>query len=99
MIADTAFLPCATGVAAISVQPGPTLTQLWHIHAPGSPVIGGHTLYALDNRDTLVAVDVADGTMRASVGVGTASRFATPTLYNGMVYVGTLTGISAVVVQ
>ena len=98
-IGDTAFLPCTSGVAAVAVQSGATLVKQWQIHAPGSPVIGGRTVYTIDNRNTLVAVNIADGSPRASINVGTTSRFATPTLYDGMVYVGTNTGVSAVLVR
>jgi outer membrane protein assembly factor BamB len=44
-------------------------------------------LYAL-NSDT--------GTVRARVSVGNVTRFATPTLSQGMVYVGTVDGVVAV---
>ncbi len=42
---------------------------------------------------------MATGQVRTSVGVGATSRFATPTLYQDRVFVGTLTGITAVTAQ
>jgi hypothetical protein len=47
----------------------------------------------------LYALDAATGSTRATISVGTTSRFATPTLYQNSVFVGTLTGIVAVGIQ
>jgi hypothetical protein len=66
----------------------------------GSPVVGGNTVYSLDPAGgMLYALDTATGSTRATISVGTTSRFATPTLYQNSVFVGTLTGIVAVGIQ
>jgi outer membrane protein assembly factor BamB len=63
----------------------------------GSPVIGGHTVYSLDpGGGMLYALDSATGSVRATISVGTTSRFATPTLFQNTVLIGTQTGIVAV---
>jgi outer membrane protein assembly factor BamB len=63
----------------------------------GSPVIGGDTIYSLDPGDgILYALDASNGELRTSISVGTASRFATPTLYQTSIFVGTKYGIVAV---
>jgi outer membrane protein assembly factor BamB len=58
--------------------------------------VGGHTVYAINPSGTLYALDMDTGQERAHVAVGATSRFATPTLYQNRVFVGTMTGIVAV---
>jgi outer membrane protein assembly factor BamB len=90
------FVPCLNGVLQLMVT-GSTMKQGWQadgkIH--GSPVIGGHTVYSLGGA-TLYALDSQTGKVRAQVDVGNTSRFATPTLSGSFVFVGTMSGISAV---
>jgi hypothetical protein len=43
----------------------------------------------------LYALDAATGSLRATLSVGATSRFATPTLSQSSILVGTLTGIVA----
>ena len=72
------------------------MTVGWHASGvPGSPVIGGHTLYATRS-GTLVALDVDSGQQRASVDIGETTRFATPTIYGDALFVGTVAGVTAV---
>ena len=44
----------------------------------------------------LYALNAATGEVRATLSVGTTSRFATPALSQGSIFIGTLTGIVAV---
>jgi len=77
----------------ISIKPG------WHapVNIAGSPIVGGHTVYSLSMNDGMLdALNSDTGTVRARVSVGNVTRFATPTLWQGMVYVGTLEGAVAV---
>lgn len=63
----------------------------------GSPIVGGQTLYSVNyTLGVLYALNTATGQMRTQVSVGQTSRFATPTLYQTTVFVGTLTGVAAV---
>jgi len=97
-----AFIPCADGLREIKVESEANLVAGWHApqQATGSPVIGGQTVYSLDpGGGMLYALNVTTGAVRATVSVGTTTRFATPTLYQGSIFVGTLTGIVAVGVQ
>jgi outer membrane protein assembly factor BamB len=90
-----AFLPCTDGVREVKVESG-KMTVGWHASGvPGSPVIGGHTLYATRS-GTLVALDVDSGQQRASVDIGETTRFATPTIYGDALFVGTVAGVTAV---
>jgi outer membrane protein assembly factor BamB len=96
------YIPCVDGVRQLHLATGNQSAQLslgWK--APhqivGSPVIGGHTLYSLDPYGgVLYALDSGTGGTRARFKVGTASRFATPTISGSIVFVGTMSGIVAV---
>jgi outer membrane protein assembly factor BamB len=96
-----AFIPCADGLREIQVTPGATLVAGWHApgQVTGSPIVGGNTVYSLDPGGTLYALDTATGSVRATLSVGTLSRFATPTLSGSSIFIGTLTGIVAVGIQ
>ncbi|HEY7357428.1 MAG TPA: PQQ-binding-like beta-propeller repeat protein [Ktedonobacterales bacterium] len=94
------YVPCTNGVRQLNLS-GQRVSLGWQ--APGqingSPIIGGQMLYSLDpGGGTLYALDVATGKVRAQVSVGAASRFATPTLYRTTIFVGTLTGVTAVTI-
>ncbi len=95
------FVPCENGLLQVTVGPGATLNTGWQAPAniTGSPIVGGHTVYSLDTGGgTLYALNAASGAARAAVSVGATSRFATPTLSGNQVFVGTLTGITAVTI-
>ena len=93
------YIPCAEGLREITLGSAGNLATGWQApsQVTGSPVVGGDTVYSLDpGGGTLYALNAATGSVRATVSVGTASRFATPTLVNTTIYVGTLAGIVAV---
>ena len=97
VVGTTAFIPCNEGVQQIQVESGKTFTLGWRADGvPGSPVVGGKTVYVLDRGGTLHALDIATGKARATVRVGAASRFATPTLFGNRIFIGTMTGVVAV---
>jgi outer membrane protein assembly factor BamB len=101
VVGSTVFVPCNEGVQQIQVSTDGSFTLGWRAaNVPGSPVIGGHTVYALERNGTLHALDLETGKDRtATVNVGASSRFATPTLFQNRVFIGTLTGIVAVTVS
>ncbi len=93
------FIPCHDGLRQLQLEAGTHLVVGWHApqQVTGSPVIGGQTVYSLDPGDgVLYALNAATGEVRATLSVGTASRFATPTLSLGSIFIGTMTGIVAV---
>ncbi len=93
------FIPCSDGLRQLQLEAGAHLVPGWHApqQVTGSPVIGGQTVYSLDpGSGVLYALDAATGKVRATLSVGTTSRFATPTLSQGSIFIGTLTGIVAV---
>jgi outer membrane protein assembly factor BamB len=97
VLGTRAFLPCTDGMREVKVESG-KMTVGWHAdgNISASPVIGGHTLYDLGYNGNLYALDVDSGKERASMQIGDATRFATPTIYGDAVFVGTVAGITAV---
>ncbi len=96
---DKAYLPCRGGVRAVSVT-GSGFSVLWTADpaaAADPPVIGGGAVWSVDDPNgVLYALDQGTGKQIAQVAVGTAPHFASPTIAPGRVYVGTMTGITAV---
>jgi hypothetical protein len=97
IVGSTAFIPCNEGVQQILVESGKSFTLGWRADGvPGSPVVGGKTVYSLDRAGTLHALDIETGKARTTVRIGATSRFATPTLFGNRIFIGTMTGIAAV---
>jgi outer membrane protein assembly factor BamB len=92
------YLPCTGGLRALVVSHGSALRWAWQDRGlTGSPVIGGGVVWSLrPAAGTLVAVSPSTGARRADLAVGAASRFASPTLSAGYVFVPTLAGVTAV---
>ncbi len=99
VVGSTVFVPCTEGLQQVQVGPGATLKLGWRSPAPGSPVVGGHTVYNLDRNGNLYALNADTGQVRATVALGSTSRFATPTLYQDRIFVGTMNSIIAVTVR
>ncbi len=96
---QVAFIPCADGLREIKLESGTSLVPGWQApqQVTGSPVIGGNTVYSLDPAGgMLYALDAATGSVLTTISVGATSRFATPTLSQSSIFVGTLKGIVAV---
>lgn len=94
-----AFIPCSDGLRQVTLDTGSRLVPGWQAPAQvsGSPTIGGQTVYSLDaGAGVLYALDAATGQVRLTLTVGATSRFATPTISQSSLFIGTLTGIVAV---
>lgn len=93
------FVPCTSGLRQLSLDAQGQLILGWQAPSQitGSPVIGGQTVYSLSGDGTLYALDSTTGKTRATIAVGQVSRFATPTLSSNHIYVGTLSGVTAIV--
>ncbi len=99
VVGSIILVPCNEGLQQLQVATGANLTLGWRAPGvPGSPVVGGRTVYSLDRSGTLYALDIDTGKARTTVRVGAISRFATPTLFEERVFIGTLTGVVAVTV-
>lgn len=96
------FVPCEDGLRQVIIGSGPSMTVGWHTQSQitSSPIVGGNTVYSLDpNGGTLYALDASNGNVRASLSVGTTSRFTSPTLVGNQVFVGTLNGVVAATIS
>jgi len=96
---STAYVPCQDGVRAVQVDDSGKIHVLWQAKtdAAGSPVVGGGAVWVVDyDAGDLYALDPATGAVRQRIAIGTAPHFASPTLAKGRVYVGMLTGVTAI---
>jgi PQQ-like domain len=93
------FVPCSDGLRCVLVKPGPKLVVEWHALAQIDlpPIVGGKTVYSLDQEGTLYALDIATGKVRTKLTLGLAvPHFATPAMVHGRLVVGTTEGVVAV---
>jgi outer membrane protein assembly factor BamB len=96
----TIIVPCTSGLRQIQVSANGQMTLGWQ--APGAihfaPVIGGHTVYSMQNNGTLNALNLDTGSIRASINIGGTPlpHFDTPTISAGSIFVGTNTGVAEV---
>jgi hypothetical protein len=65
--------------------------------ATGPPVIGGGAVWSISIASgTVYALSPSNGGVLASMSVGQVPHFDSPTLWDGLVLVGTLTGVMAI---
>lgn len=98
-LADTVFVPCPDGLRAVRIGSDGSIHVEWRTTsgADGPPVVGGGVIWALDlERGNLLALDPATGDALARVRTGSVPHFASPTLWQGLVLVGTMHGVVAV---
>ncbi|HWZ20620.1 MAG TPA: PQQ-binding-like beta-propeller repeat protein [Ktedonobacteraceae bacterium] len=96
-VGSTIFVPCTNGLLQISVDTSGHMHQGWQASSDivGSPVVGGHTVYSFSN-GVMHALSMNSGQLVASLNVGPANRFVSPTIYGTSIFIGTDTGISAI---
>jgi outer membrane protein assembly factor BamB len=93
------FVPCANGIMRLSVSSGGAMKALWQTKtgASGPPVIGGGAVWTVNTSSgTLYALDPASGDPLDGISLGGVPHFVSPTLWRGLVFVGTNVGIAAV---
>ncbi len=91
------YVPCTDGVRAVRIGRNGRMHVLWHASSSvtGAPVIGGGVVWALDTgAGVLHGLGLAHGGNRASVSVGSVTRFATPALSGRRILVGTTSGLT-----
>lgn len=93
----TIIVPCTDGLRQVNVDTTGHMHIGWQASSNivGSPVVGGHTIYSVAN-GTLYALGISNGQVVTSLSVGQTNRFATPTITGTSIFVGTLSGITAV---
>lgn len=96
---NTIFVPCPDGLREVQVAADGSVAVGWRTStgAGGPPVFGGGAVWSLNiGRGTLFALDPNTGAAVGSVSVGALPHFASPTLWQGRIFVGTLAGVTAV---
>jgi hypothetical protein len=89
------YVPCTDGVRAVRIGPNGGMHVRWHASTAGSPVIGGGLVWTLDTGSgVLHGLGLTHGGDRASVAVGSVTRFATPALSGRRILVGTTSGLT-----
>lgn len=94
----TLYVPCEDGLQQVTISSSGAIRLGWRLslQAAGSPVIGAGAVWVVDyGTGELYALDAADGQVQQKVQVGPVPHFVTPTLADGRVFVGTLTGVTA----
>ena len=97
--ADTIYVPCSGDIATVQIGANGSIKMLWRTKsgAGGPPVVGGGAVWSVDiDNHRLFALDPATGAVLESLDVGSSPHFASPTLWRGLVLVGTLGGVIAV---
>ena len=93
---STVYVPCLSQLRQVTVGADGSIKLGWtNTSAGNSPVVGGGAVWSLASGQ-LFALDPATGKVKASIAVGSLPHFASPTLWNGLVFVGTMSGVFAV---
>ena len=93
---DAIYVPCRSELRQVTVDANGSIKVGWTNTSAGeSPVVGGGAVWSLASGQ-LFAIDPTTGKTKASIAVGSLPHFASPTLWNGMVFVGTMSGVFAV---
>ncbi len=95
----TIYLPCTDGIRSVLVGSDGTFRVGWHTAtgADGPPVVGRGAVWSVAiSSGTLFALDASTGGELARVALGAVPHFASPTLWGGLVLVGTMDGVVAV---
>ncbi len=96
---QTVYVPCTDALRAVVVGTDGSMRVAWRTTsgANGPPVVGGGSVWSLDLTDgVLYRLAARSGTPTGHVAVGAVPHFASPTLWNGRVLVGTMRGVVAV---
>ena len=96
-VGSTIFVPCTNGLLQITIDTSGHMHQGWQASGDivGSPVVGGHTVYSFSN-GVMHALNMNSGQLVASLNVGSANRFVTPTISGTSIFIGTNAGITAI---
>jgi outer membrane protein assembly factor BamB len=94
---DTVYVPCVGSIREVQVGSGGSLTPGWQSSAAGGPpVLGGGAVWSVNtSTGRLVALNPSTGATMGSISVGAVPHFASPTLWQNQIFVGTMGGISS----
>ncbi|HEY2298112.1 MAG TPA: PQQ-binding-like beta-propeller repeat protein [Jatrophihabitans sp.] len=94
---NVVYVPCTDGVRAVRIDNSGHMHMLWQAPSSitGSPVVGGGVVWTLDTGSgVLHGLGPFHGGARASVAVGSVTRFATPALSGRRILIGTMSGLT-----
>ena len=98
--ASTVYLPCVSALQQIRIAPDGKFAAGWTTQSGvggGPPVIGGGAIWSVNvDGGRLYAIDPATGSVIAYLSTGPLPHFATPTLWGGLVLIGTMSGVIAI---
>ena len=84
----TVYVPCATGVTAVSIAPtGTSLSVAWHTSSgsPGPPILVGGVLFTINQSGTLFGLNPSTGATVEQFALGpVANHFPTPAFGEGL---------------
>jgi outer membrane protein assembly factor BamB len=87
---STVYVPCASGVTAVSVSASPPAVSVEWTTSSGSsgpPIVAGGLLWSIDRQGTLWAIDASDGASVAHFALGNeANHFPTPSVGDGLLF-------------
>jgi outer membrane protein assembly factor BamB len=96
---STVYVPCSSGLRMVQISSGGVIQAGWQTatDATGPPVIGGGAVWSISIASgVLYALAPSDGGVLARISVGPVPHFDSPTLWDGLVLVGTLSGLAAI---
>ncbi len=82
----TVYLPCLSGVIAVSVTAAGTIRTLWSSGTGGGPpIVAAGLVWTIGQNGVLYGLDPSDGATRQEASVGTpANHFPTPAVGDGL---------------
>jgi len=91
------YVPCTGGVRQVTIGSDGSIAVGWKADsANGPPVIGGGAIWSVDtDAGELFALSPTSGATLARATLGDVPHFASPTLWDGLVIVGTMSGVVA----
>ncbi|MHB8674432.1 MAG: outer membrane protein assembly factor BamB family protein [Candidatus Limnocylindrales bacterium] len=98
-IGSTIYLPCSDGLRVVRIGADGSIHLGWRTDsgANGPPVIGGGAVWSIAiGAGELLALSPSTGAALARIGLDPVPHFASPTLWNGLVLVGTMRGVTAI---
>lgn len=99
VVKATVFVPCSSGIQRVTIDIAGRIHLGWRTAtgANGPPVYGGGAVWSIStSTGVLYALSGATGGTLAQIALGPVPHFASPTLWGGLVLVGTMRGVAAV---
>jgi outer membrane protein assembly factor BamB len=94
---SSVYVGCRSALERVDISADGKIKAVWKTSAAGwPPVLAGGAVWSLSSGGTLVALNPDTGATLASISVGGVPHFASPTPWAGLVFVGTLSGVTAV---